>query len=471
MKRAACTLLAGMITAFLVTLVAVPAQADPADFYELGNDTYETYRAPWPERDAWEVGIGGAKGVGEHSSCCGQNREFAIDLNQPGDGNIDCGAPLRAVRSGKSVFFSVDESLGYGNLLGIKHVTGESSWYAHLEDDTPVQTDGVALPQGDYVALAGKTGSSGDPPFCHLHFQVHDNQANPHNGTYNTINICMGGTYFSGSSPCSDKGFDLTHLSLCVPTCSQGQRNTPHPSNNTGPGYGRPGAPAWLDPGSATSPLSSGFEGIWFLAAVIVAFDGEPGSTFASLQGTCATNRNWVKSCNGLDYTQNFLEPTSTWWLSVPQSMTEGPNGAKIVRGGTWKAYGRQCTGSLHTYEQIGRPTTGETGGGANVSQQFEFGSILRDDSNPFSTSVNVFNSQGGLICSFTGLNDFHTGACYDVDGDGSVNFTDLFIVLGRLGETEAQSSYDDRYDPSRNGIVDTADTDLIQLQIGTQCT
>ncbi len=56
------------------------------------------------------------------------------------------------------------------------------------------------------------------------------------------------------------------------------ERNTAHPSNNTGPDFGRPGAPAHLDPGSDAQPLSGPLHA---LARGIFAFGGEPGSTFA----------------------------------------------------------------------------------------------------------------------------------------------------------------------------------------------
>lgn len=171
------------------------------------------------------------------------------------------------------MFYTQGQTEGYGDMLGVLHLGGGSSWYAHFDSDSSPWAEYYA--QGDLAGYADRIGFASG---CHLHFQVNDSTAAPHQTGFQTVDICM------AAATCGQYGFDLQHLS--------DQPWTTHPSNNTGPGYGRPGAPAGLDPGSEIEPLS---EPINTTVRYFVSQGLEVGSTLASNQGPCGANRHWVK--------------------------------------------------------------------------------------------------------------------------------------------------------------------------------
>jgi hypothetical protein len=178
-----------------------------------------------------------------------------------------------------------------------------------------------------------------------------------------------------------------------------------------------------------------------------------------------------VKRCffgyGGAAYTQNFLAPTGTVLL-LPRSITVGPNGAMLVTESMWKAYGRTCQGNLATFQIIGRPLTDELDG----TQTFQFGSMVRDNTDPTSAAVSVYDASEALLCQFTGLKNWYTGACQDVTGDGLVSALDFFPFWTRapLGLTEASPTFDDRYDLSLDGMISGLDYMALIGAFGKVC-
>ena len=72
-----------------------------------------------------------------------------------------------AARSGRVIGAGYDAS-GYGNLIGISHGGGITSWYAHLNRIRVGR--GARVGQGARIGDVGSTGFSTGP---HLHFEVH----------------------------------------------------------------------------------------------------------------------------------------------------------------------------------------------------------------------------------------------------------------------------------------------------------
>ena len=76
------------------------------------------------------------------------------------------GTAVRAAGAGR-VDFAGYTMGGYGNLVVIRHVSGVTSWYAHLSR--------IAVRRGEAVragALVGRVGATGDATGPHLHFEV-----------------------------------------------------------------------------------------------------------------------------------------------------------------------------------------------------------------------------------------------------------------------------------------------------------
>ena len=122
----------------------------------------------------------------------------------------------------------------------------------------------------------------------------------------------------------------------------------------------------------------------------------------------------------------------------------------------TWKAYGRECVDGFPTYAVVGRPLDNEADG----TQPFSFGYIVRDNSDPTSATVTVYNNDDQVLCQFTGLKNWYTGPCHDIDGDSRVSGLDFlsFFSRARLGLTEANPAFDDRYDLTLDGAFTGAD-------------
>jgi hypothetical protein len=418
-----------------------------------GNEAHDSYRAPWRQGlDYWRNGgcpVNAPPNTGCTFHQAGTQYAWAIDLNDTGPGDSDCGDTLKATRAGSTIFYEPGEGAP-SSYLGIIHATG-SSWYTHVawQNDAIVFRNGDWRPwddlysQGDLAARNGKEGTV----YCHLHFFVTNG-----NQRYNqSVNVCLSGN-------CSSTGWDLQTLS--------NEDHVIHKSNNTGPGYGRPGAPAHLNPGPDGAPLSPS---VRQFARLLVALGGEPGSTFASTQGPCAANRRWVKRCffgyDGLAYTQNFLGSTGTLLLR-PRSITEGPNGAKLVQEATWKAYGRECVDGFPTYAVVGRPLDNEADG----TQPFSFGYIVRDNTDPTSATVTVYNNDDQVLCQFAGLKNWYTGPCYDVTGNAIVSSPDVFGIFARVGVSETSPAFDDRYDFNLDAAISASDSALVMANFGKPC-
>ncbi|OFW63951.1 MAG: hypothetical protein A2Y74_06930 [Actinobacteria bacterium RBG_13_63_9] len=234
MRRLLTVSFIGLALGFIPTSFCLVAYAGPTNPEKLGNDIHHAYRPPWRERDQWQRSDGcPANAVPPpsptpfvcHAHEEGTLNQWAIDLNKADD----CGAPLRADRSGSARVIPWYQGAGYGNLIGITHLNSlgppvdkDSSWYAHMENFPSDQPWDTVLVQGDFVGNASNTG--GDYA-CHLHYQVNDEDEDPVNWSgYNTLNVWFGAWPYYG--------YDIQHLS----TDYDGW----HASNNTGAGYARP---------------------------------------------------------------------------------------------------------------------------------------------------------------------------------------------------------------------------------------
>ncbi len=88
-----------------------------------------------------------------------------------------------------------------GNLVGIRHRNGNSSWYAHLTaGSAPFFSE---LLQGDLSGYSDNTGASDG---CHLHFQVHNNHNTPFGGaTIRSKSACQAAVPARGSTYAPDR--------------------------------------------------------------------------------------------------------------------------------------------------------------------------------------------------------------------------------------------------------------------------
>lgn len=414
MKKALwLTLIAAAFGGSLAWLSLVGASGTP------GNDSWERYRAPWPERVKYErdggcpVGSDGSPPCQYHATAVPAYR-WAIDLNDESDEtegpNSDCGDPLKATRLGGSEFYKPGQ-VGGSSYLGVEHYNApgdlDETWYVHVSyNDDAVSCEGQTCypwdsvyAQGDFVARMSNVDrpiETPSPMDCHLHFFVTD-------GTYSwnpSLNLWMSGVW-----PWT--GYDLQHLS--------DDNMTGHASNNTGPGYGRPYTGAcppwvpgglWADRGPDNRPL------VWPIrtyARDMAAFAQDAGSTRAAIQGPCGANRRWVKGCyfgSGVyAYSQSFV--TDYAGLQIPLSITEGyPSGtAYRIMGTMWKAYGRRIPIGppphppyKWVYEVLGRPIGEEYAVGTYIGQQdFEFGHMHAYRSDIYNVLVYVYDNSWNL--------------------------------------------------------------------------
>ena len=481
--------IAGSIAA-LVCLVSVGADG-PA-----GNDYWEQYRAPWPERslsdtpsamtryeryDGCPVGSNGTPPCQYHSTAV-PNYRWAIDLNNETDetqgGNSDCDDVLKATRLGAVEFYEPGWP-GNSSYLGIQHYNGpgdsDETWYIHVAyPNDAVICDPQCHPwdsvyaQGDFAARMGDLVTDA----CHLHFYLTDGP--------DSWNPSLD-PWVSGSWPWT--GYDLQHLS--------DDNMTGHASNNTGAGYGRPYTGTCppevpgglcLDDGPENAPLTWSIRNY---ARDMAYYAQDAGSTRASIQGPCGANRRWVKGCyfnwGVYKYSQNFV--LNYLGLQIPLSITEGyPGGtARRVMKAMWKAYGQKC-GSDYTYLWIGRPTNEEFDLGSPFTQQnFERGFMQAWRNDPFNVMVSVFDNSGGLLCTqgagsggFYDWLDMNHQPCYDVNSDSWVDSGDQGALGRRCCTSESNPinslrpgyDYDDRYDVNRDGFVDSGDAGLVNRQV-----
>ena len=97
------------------------------------------------------------------------------------DFGVAVGSPVRAAADGKVEI--AGPVSGFGNHIRIQHDGFETS-YSHLSEIPDAIKPGVAVKQGDFIALSGNTGLSTGP---HLHFEYYENRTVvdplPHLGT------------------------------------------------------------------------------------------------------------------------------------------------------------------------------------------------------------------------------------------------------------------------------------------------
>jgi hypothetical protein len=123
-----------------VVLVGAPAQAAPATRFQM----------PFPCGQEWT-----GKTRASHSPS-----PRAVDWNRPDDAGDE------VVAAAPGVVTRVSSSGGYGRMVQVEHVAGETSVYAHLA--SVAVSRGQALDQG---ALVGTVGRSGNATGTHLHFE------------------------------------------------------------------------------------------------------------------------------------------------------------------------------------------------------------------------------------------------------------------------------------------------------------
>ncbi len=91
------------------------------------------------------------------------------------DITASCGTRLIAARGGKIAKVGYDPRL-YGNYVLINgRKTGESYFYAHMVEPTPLH-EGGHVKTGRTVGRVGQTGNAAGTP-CHLHFELHEHGA------------------------------------------------------------------------------------------------------------------------------------------------------------------------------------------------------------------------------------------------------------------------------------------------------
>lgn len=85
---------------------------------------------------------------------------------------IDFGCPIgtRVFAAAEAVVEYAGPARGFGMLLKLRHEGGLATWYGHLSGFPEGIAEGVAVAQGQVVALSGNTGVSSGP---HLHYEVH----------------------------------------------------------------------------------------------------------------------------------------------------------------------------------------------------------------------------------------------------------------------------------------------------------
>ena len=130
-----------------------------------GDPQNSKYILPYPVGNAYPV----------YQSYCwstgGHRNQLAYDFTMPiGDTVISSrGGIVREVKED-----SPDDGQGYGehNRIYIQHEDGTSAFYAHLKQYSVAVEIGDTVEVGQYIALSGNSGQSGEP---HLHIGVYEN--------------------------------------------------------------------------------------------------------------------------------------------------------------------------------------------------------------------------------------------------------------------------------------------------------
>jgi murein DD-endopeptidase MepM/ murein hydrolase activator NlpD len=148
-------------TSFVMTKLEENPCLDRASFGDPGDSDYIL---PYPVGMSYSV----------YQSYChptgGHRNQLAYDFSIPiGDTVVAArGGVVRGVRED-----SPDDGQGYGehNYVYIEHQDGTSAFYAHLMQNSVIVEPGDTLETGQYFALSGNSGLSGEP---HLHFGVYE---------------------------------------------------------------------------------------------------------------------------------------------------------------------------------------------------------------------------------------------------------------------------------------------------------
>ena len=101
-------------------------------------------------------------------------RAFTSDFHAGVDVANEEGTPVNAAGHGTVIAAVTDGEGALGNYVTIRHPTGKTTTYAHL--DTVYVRAGQPVGQGGQIGAMGNTGASTDP---HMHFEVLDTHGNP----------------------------------------------------------------------------------------------------------------------------------------------------------------------------------------------------------------------------------------------------------------------------------------------------
>jgi hypothetical protein len=356
-------------------------------------------------------------------------------------------------------------------MIGIRHTAfngGEtSSWYAHLQQPTQGPWDGVFV-QGDWVGSLGTSEAQDElgNAACHLHYQLNLGWGSPLNGAQSSY------VHFSGTPGIDGSGVD-TFSAGCDGTVCEGQHA--FRSNNTGPGYCRPYAPAGVQPGGPDFAPCNTYIRDYIRNLAVYTID--VGSTKASSRGPCGANRRWVKTCGapgfGTIWMQNYV--AQGLFGDIPRAVVQSGPVAVTVDGHFWKAYGRRCSitgqGTRWVYEWLGQPATEDQPlvPGVTDVQYFQGGNIVKNYSNP-SNVIMTMGLTGGGSCTFTGVLDINNDPCYDVNGDAAVNTGDQLFMSYYISLHDYDPGFDDRFDFNMDGVISAGDQLKQALQFGLQC-
>ena len=149
-------------SSFVMTKLEETTCYDRAVF---GDPAESEYVLPYPIGEAYPV-------YQSYCWCAGGHRDqLAYDFTIPiGDTVVAArGGVVRVIRED-----SPDNGEGEGehNYVYIEHEDGTAAFYAHLMQYSVIVQPGDTVETGEYFALSGNSGDSGEP---HLHFGVYEN--------------------------------------------------------------------------------------------------------------------------------------------------------------------------------------------------------------------------------------------------------------------------------------------------------
>ncbi|MBQ8248865.1 MAG: M23 family metallopeptidase [Clostridia bacterium] len=107
-------------------------------------------------------------GFGRYVTITGTSETFR---HEGCDYIVKYGEDIMAMNNGKVVFAGYLDYSGY--MVVIDHGLGLKSWYAHLNDNIPVQV-GDTVAKGDVIGHGGTTGFTSLDPICHIAVSVYD---------------------------------------------------------------------------------------------------------------------------------------------------------------------------------------------------------------------------------------------------------------------------------------------------------